>query len=239
MPSQNLRDKIDAEFALREAKREQRAGGSGITEEMYLELEAQAQAAASRSRSLTDLSTLPHTMIGGAISATEIPGDIADPIYESYLTPEHEDEYLATLDATFEGTTPQLESHPIRSNEKEREIALRNPVSVYNWLRRNEPHVFLQDGNPQSDAPVQKSKEALKEASKHLKRASIVAKQEPKHDPEAIDEDGFVAGGVMEAPTKAKRKRDDEPYRPKGGSSRPYKKKKVGGGVAERRLEDA
>lgn len=66
---------------------------------------------------------------------------------------------------------------------------------------------------------------------------------------EMLDEDGFVIGGVAvpEVPEGRKRKRgkDDEPYRPKGGSSRPSKRKrastgpnKMDGGNGSRRVSD-
>ena len=60
---------------------------------------------------------------------------------------------------------------------------------------------------------------------------------------EVLDEDGFVIGGTglsdaVDGGRKRKRGKEDEPYRPKGGSSRPSKRKRASTGTrAEKRAE--
>ena len=99
--------------------------------------------------------------------------------------------------------------------ERDRDMALRNPVSVYNWLRKHQPQVFLQDNEIQSDKPARGT------TSRASKRASAPIKQEP----EFYDDDGIAVD--TGSSLRGKRKRDDDGgYRPKGGNSRPAKRKK-------------
>ena len=99
--------------------------------------------------------------------------------------------------------------------ERDRDMALRNPVSVYNWLRKHQPQVFLQDNEMQSE------KAAKGASSRTSKRASASIKQEP----ELYDDDGIAVDAGSSS--RGKRKRDDDGgYRPKGGNSRPAKRKK-------------
>ena len=94
-------------------------------------------------------------------------------------------------------------------------MAVRNPVSVYNWLRKHQPQVFLQDNELNSEKPAKTT------GSRTSKRASVAIKQEP----ELYDDDGIAID--MGATPRGKRKRDDDGgYRPKGGNSRPAKRKK-------------
>ena len=160
------------------------------------------------------------------LSEEPLPHDLGDESPAGYLSLEHEEEYLNALDAALEGR-PIPDSHPIRSNEREKDMALRNPMSVYNWLRKHQPQVFLQDSDSAPDKPVQKPATAAK-----APRRSNVP---PKLEPEVIDEEGFLVSGNLEAPSRSKRKREDEPYRPKGGSSRPSKRKRTSAGNAGNR----
>ena len=175
----------------------------------------------------TRISTLthniPHTDLE-SLSLGEVPYDINGPSPAGFLDPAHEEDYLASMDAAMDPSDSQqfttIASYSTRTSErqeKERDANLRNPVSVYNWLRRNAPSVFE---NPDEKPPV---------PGRNSKRASNIIKQEP----ELLDDEGNLLSSVVEGPTKVKRKRDDEPYRPKGGSSRPSKRRKAGSGPAE------
>ncbi|KAI1773533.1 IEC3 subunit of the Ino80 complex, chromatin re-modelling-domain-containing protein [Hypoxylon cercidicola] len=119
-------------------------------------------------------------------------------------------------------------------------FALRNPTSVYNWLRRHAPKTFLQDlekekekdkskdkdrddrhGDKDDDGGKQKRKSG---GVARTKRQSAANRKE-KEAAESMDWDDEAG---YDAPVlKGKRKRDDDGgYRPKGGSSRPTKKRK-------------
>ncbi|KAI9882361.1 MAG: hypothetical protein M1823_005894 [Watsoniomyces obsoletus] len=81
----------------------------------------------------------------------------------TYFHPEEESAWLDELDKTLSEEGPkqrskasQLQSASVIEREEDKEMALKNPVSVYNWLRRNQPQVFLQDkeamgGNPTAE----------------------------------------------------------------------------------------
>ncbi len=164
-----------------------------------------------------------------------LPDDLSSETPPGYLTPTHEDDYLFTLDSHL-GNAPILprvnvSTNNIRSGdrgpEKEKEIQVRNPVSVYNWLRKHQPQVFLQD----NEVITEKANSRSGNLSKPTKRPSIAVK--PEH--ELIDEDGFLLNDSVGS-AKSKRKREDEPYRPKGGSSRPSKRKREDGGSASKKV---
>lgn len=143
-----------------------------------------------------------------------------------YFTPEHETEHYLALDAKLgdEAAALQLERIPDPPTfaEREREASMRNPASVYNWLRRNQPQT-LQDHEAASEKSTSRPSNA-----RTSKRAPAQRKDE---DRELYDEDGMD----LEPTPKNKRKRDDDTgYRPKGGSSRPKKKKEEGTPSANR-----
>jgi hypothetical protein len=219
---ESTRQSDHARAVLEEAKEEVAAGQ--MSSETYSQLEAALEKSMRRSRSLAELSSVPHTRID-AITASELPSEIDDTSMSGFLTTEHEEEHLASLDAALDGNQAPPDPHPIRSNERERESVLRNPVSVYNWLRRNHPSIFLQDGET-----------AMERGGARAGGPGKGGRRVTKAEPEVYDEEGFlISGGTTEAPSRSKRKREDEPYRPKGGSSRTLKKRKAGGGQAERR----
>ena len=168
---------------------------------------------------------IPHTELE-RLAINDFPYDINGPTLAGFLDPVHEEEYLASMDAAMDNPDSHqsniIASYSNRSTErqeKERDANLRNPVSVYNWLRRHVPSVFLQD-NSDEKPPA---------APRNSKRASNIIKQEP----ELLDDEGNLLSSIAEGPIKVKRKREDEPYRPKGGSSRPTKRRKAVSGPGE------
>ncbi|KAK0707587.1 IEC3 subunit of the Ino80 complex, chromatin re-modelling-domain-containing protein [Lasiosphaeris hirsuta] len=138
-----------------------------------------------------------------------------------------------------------------------RDFALRNPTSVYNWLRKHAPRTFLQDGEAHPDKengdeahpPSARGHGRGKgergagrgtggpgrgkraSAAHHVRDKTTVAVAETtEFDDDAVYETPGAAAG------KGKRKRthDEDPgYRPKGGSSRPTKKKRKSEGGVE------
>lgn len=144
----------------------------------------------------------------------------------SYLTAEQLDDYLCEVDnALSSGLPPNPQTSP------HHELALRNPHSVYNWLRRNEPKIFLQDGEGSEKSMGKPG--SLRGAGK---RASMPAPSKPD-SLEIVEEDGMrydptISG--LEPVKGSKRKREDDGgYHPKSGAptegkvkkSRPRKKK--------------
>ncbi|MCJ1400845.1 hypothetical protein MMC11_004054 [Xylographa trunciseda] len=226
--SRKTMDLGNARAALEEARHELSTGQ--ITPDSYRQLEAALNEALHKSLSLSRLSSTSHTVLDD-VPEDDLPHDIGESSPAGYLSLEHEEEYLAALDATLEGSGPRhmasRDSHPIRSNDRDKDVALRNPVSVYNWLRKHQPQVFLQD----SDSPPDRSSAKPSNAAKTPRRSTVVAKQEP----EVLDDEGLLISASLEGLSRSKRKRDDEPYRPKGGSSRPYKRKKTVNGQGDRK----
>lgn len=138
-----------------------------------------------------------------------------------FLTPEHETEYYLALDAKLgdESAIEQLVSMPSKSTlvERTRDANLRIPISVHNWLRRNQPQIFLQD-----------NENASEKSGSRPSRASKRATAQARKDDDMYDDDGsYMETASTTGGAKGKRKRDeDSGYRPKGGSSRPSRKKK-------------
>ncbi len=170
-----------------------------------------------------------------------------DPV--AYLSEDRVNDFLAQLDEQlgFKSLTqkPKTAGEEAYTNIPphltDRELEIKNPVSVYNWLRTHEPKIFLQDGEPASLKEQAASKPgALRGAGK---RAVLPAPS--RHGEfEIVEEDGLgydtSIGVVPHQKSGGKRKRvvtgtgsgshekvgeDDTGYRPKGGSSRPSKKK--------------
>ncbi len=214
-----------------------------ITPNTYKDLEADLLYTINKpNRVLAHLDATPHTTLQSVIP-NELPSDLDEDTPTGFLSPNHENEFLLSLDNTLGngslGSRPAVPSQLARANEKEREkdAQLRNPVSVHNWLRKNHD-LFLQQDDLNVDKPS--SRHATKVSPKpqnqpkSTKRPGAMIKQEH----EIIDDEGFVIGGAMDIPSKHKRKREDEPYRPKGGSSRPAKKKRISGGAAKKIVGD-
>ena len=152
-------------------------------------------------------------------------GDTQGAESTGFLTVKQEEQYLHHLDSYLNGQEPGPRSHAAhgagaktneKSTERDKELQLRNPVSVYNWLRRNRPNVFLQD-NEASDKPARPAGARI--SKRNATRDSIVKQEE-----ELYGEDGMA---MDSAGARGKRKRDDDGgYRPKGGNARPTKRKK-------------
>lgn len=144
-----------------------------------------------------------------------------------YLSIKEEDQYLQSLDGFMDRTTTNPRLHAAgnlgsrnaeRTIEREREMQLKNSVSVYNWLRRHQPQVFLQDNEPEKPSRATGSRSSTRKSA---------GKEALKQEPGLYDDEGIAVdqGGSLRG--KRKRERDnDGGYRPKGGSSRGTKRKK-------------
>jgi hypothetical protein len=158
-----------------------------------------------------------------------------DSVLNGFPAPAEEEQYLVGLDSYLDGVAstprpyaPMTIRGGERSIEKDREVAIKNPVSVYNWLRKNHPQVFLQDNEAHSEKPS--TRPATSRASK---RASAV-----KQEPDLYDEDGIAID--VGSSSRGKRKRDDDGgYRPKGGNGRPVKRKKEDGSASAKKSKRA
>jgi hypothetical protein len=184
------------------------------------------------------MESTPHLSLNSGHVSSELLSSLealeGHPAPISYLTPDQIDDYLYDIDSAIgTSTLPPLPHNPAQSpttHLSDKDLALRNPNSVYNWLRRHEPKIFLQDGEGSEKSSGKPG--ALRGAGK---RASIPAPSRPD-TVEFVEEDGIgydvsLSGGVG---AKGKRKRDDDGgYRPKGGASRPTKKKKKSNGSGD------
>jgi len=155
--------------------------------------------------------------------ATEQDRDSHAQTASGFPSSNQEEQYLQGLDAYLAGSAaaPRAFAHNTagrnieRGMDRDRDMALRNPVSVYNWLRKHQPQVFLQDNEVQSEKPARGT------TARSSKRASAPIKQEL----EPYDDDGIAVD--IGNTSRGKRKRDDDGgYRPKGGNSRPTKRRK-------------
>lgn len=239
--------------ALDEAKQDLYTGQ--ITPAAFKSMEMELNAILNRTNSLSNLSRVQHTTLK-IVSAEEMPNDLLQEAPIGYMTPSHEDEFLSAIDiylANLPPEAPLMLPRPFRPTDREREkdAQLRNPVSVYNWLREHRPKVFLQDPRPEekesapekvpsvSESAGPKSSPKPPASGTAKRRSAAVLKQEVEPEPEILDDEGNVIGGaVIDPPApKNKRKRDDDAYRPKGGSSKPRKRGKGSSGAVVRKTE--
>jgi len=186
---------------------------------------------------LSRLLEVPHTI---ARDNMELPLDMDGQSPPAYLDTYHEEEYLSALDSLLSNPSAMLDDHsgrPIRLTEppklSDKDLATRNPVSVYQWLRRNQPHVFLQDFK--DEAASEKGARGVGKGKRKSVANEPISAGTPaalKGEYDWMDEGG--EGSVAVRPEgggsgRGKRSKDDEPYRPKGGSSRPAKRKREDG----------
>lgn len=136
-----------------------------------------------------------------------------------FLTPDHEMEYIAGMDSRNGIIYRACERRT--SVEREREVQIRNPLSVYNWLK-NRAHLL----NQQQDAAEQAAAESSSKPSRTTATRNAKRAREPVREEDMYDEDGIALEVPAPSTGRGKRKRDEDGgYRPKGGSGgRPKKK---------------
>jgi len=231
-------DASEARAALEELKADLTTGQ--ISPRSYSQFEASLSDTINKPKLLTHLDTTPHTTLD-SVFPDNLPSDLDEDTPIGYLSPDHEDEFLSNLDITL-GAVP-LDTRPIApsqlaktsARDKEKDAMLRNPVSVYNWLRKHHPQAFFQDESNSDKSSQKNAPKPSPKPSNPIKSSKRIGAI-PKQEQEILDEEGFLVEGNPEMPLKGKRKRDDEPYRPKGGSSRPTKKKRTSGGSAIKKI---
>lgn len=150
-----------------------------------------------------------------------------DPLPLRYLTTEELETYLDGLDHA----NPNALNPPLTSQE----MSVRNPHSVYNWLRINMPKVFLQDGEGSERSSVKPT--ASRTSSKKIAPAPTSARnsaQDNGYDDDLGDEglemmEGLVSGNGGKSKGKRKRAAEDEDggYHPKQGRVEDGKGKKA------------
>lgn len=241
-----------AKAALREARLELKAGEMSPTAYRDLELSILSNKSFRPYRSYAELDqTVPH-----AAPSTYY----YEPRYENgdrplplgYPTPHHEEQIYqmlptrkfspiyaptnptarASATAAFDPFEPfpQIRTDP-RTAERDRDMAIRNPMSVYNWLRKNQPQVFLQDNEVNSEKSTRGAGPRSSKRDRTSKGGIVVKKEKTEEEDLAYDEDG-IAVETLTTKGRGKRKRDEDGgYRPKGGSNRPSKRKKEDGGT--------
>ncbi|RMZ85484.1 hypothetical protein DV737_g729, partial [Chaetothyriales sp. CBS 132003] len=231
--SSQITDQQSGHIALRKARYRLQLGQINACEYSNLKrsmLRTPVFAAETSYTSLTKYAAaIPQTTRPGAADA---PGHMANP----FLATKQEDQYLQSLDSCIAGRKSNIRAHAAhslgtkyteKSSERDKEMQLQNPVSVYNWLRKHEPKVFLQDNESTMDKTPRATGARL--SKRNANRDSII-----KQEQEMYDDDGIAIDVSNTA--KGKRKRDDDGgYRPKGGNSRVSKKKKEDGGASPRK----
>ncbi|EOA91699.1 uncharacterized protein SETTUDRAFT_133472 [Exserohilum turcica Et28A] len=152
-----------------------------------------------------------------------------------YMSPAHEDEYLLATDQLLEQPGFDQSLHhgrPIRLASaqpplSEKDLTVRNPDSVYNWLRKHQPQVFLQDKDGPHHENLSEKSAAPKatKATAKAKRESAIGTPGPREH----EDDDSAAPETGKGRRKTGAGDDDTAYRPKGGSSRPTKRKRDDG----------
>ncbi|KAI5207896.1 amino acid transporter [Aureobasidium subglaciale] len=179
---------------------------------------------------------IPHPRYHHPISALVAEADPA------FLSSSHEDAYLARLDNKLEPTAPLSEPRipspqplsKLTQRELDREVELRNPLSVHNWLKK---HGTISDidaaseggANAQTPATANRRRNLAKQiGDKALERAR---EKEGSPGSTVDNEEGAAAAvtGGDDTPGKPKKAReDDQTYRPKGGRSKSKRKRDEG-----------
>jgi IEC3 subunit of the Ino80 complex, chromatin re-modelling len=176
---------------------------------------------------------VPHTHLTSDTS--KYPVDLTSDTPTGYLSTSYEEEYLATLDPQIMGPDAlddvwrPLRLPPSRQLPLEKELHNSNPVSVLSWLRRNHPETFIQEKEAQSDKPAPRARggggggkrSSLAQSSNAGKAGTPVIEEAGEEEQVGAD-----AATADKAGGRGKKGKEDEPYRPKGGSSRPSKRKR-------------
>ncbi|GAB1211132.1 hypothetical protein ATERTT37_000244 [Aspergillus terreus] len=218
-PPSALHDDVTAATQrLKDAKTEMKNGRIDIDRYRELEEAMKRGKAFAPQLEYSALTKFPHT----SPPTEELNVPTANSLEQTlgFFTPEHETEYYLAMDAKLgdEAAALQLSRAPEKPSfaERERELALRNPISVYNWLRRNQPHIFLQDNEVASEKSASRS---------NLRTSKKPPTTQPRKDEDTHDEDGSVDTSTA----KGKRKREEDAgYKPKTSGSRSRKKKDDG-----------
>lgn len=182
---------------------------------------------------------------GNATSLIQLEATISHPKSQSsssayqgnpaFLTPAHEDAYLARLDSKLDPialSEPRLPSPPalskLSTRELDREVELRNPLSVHNWLKKHGTISDMDAGSEGGAANTPATANKRRNLAKQVGDRAIERAREKEGSPGSTqDMDDEL--GVDDTPGKKKGRDDDQTYRPKGGRSSKAKRKREDG----------
>lgn len=173
-------DPATAKLALREAEKDLSRGHLSVEEFTEIESQLTERIHPPYVRKLSSLLRTPHT----PYTPVDIPSDLKGDDPAGYFNPSHEEEHLAALDAALADPHPSADDVPgrpilppesTRTVPSDKDLAFRNPDSAYNWLRRYQPQVFLQDHQPASATAENASDKAAPPPAAHHHRGSISA----------------------------------------------------------------
>ena len=221
-----------------------------ITPRDHEALLARVRAGLGPAKPLALLEDTAHTPLAAVAAAAPaaLPDELRADDMLGYMSAAHEDDYLAALDAGLDAPPGSSAPPPPAAAERS------NPASTVNWLRRFKPDVLsaeppaastngggggdVVDGKlegatggegAEAGGPRRDAGSGRKEGGR-AKRASAANMQE------LLDDMGYVIGETPAESARGggtgrgKRKRDDEPYRPKGGSGSRARRKPSEGG---------
>lgn len=218
-------NKVELHRALREAR--VKFDSCQISREEYLLIENDllSRLSAPSVNDLFSLLSIPHTHnISG-----DTPEDFLEDNLNGYMTPTHEEEYLNSLDSALNDGSEAYRKisraapQPQPRGLSEKDLILQNPNSVYHWLKKHQPQIFNHE--KEFEGSTEKSISTSKRvAPKRSSDITTVASSNAR-DAANFEDDVFYTP----EPLKAKKTKDDEPYRPKGGSSKPAKRKREEG----------
>jgi hypothetical protein len=177
---------------------------------------------------LSSLLEMPHR----TYTLNDVSAEVKMDNPAAYMDSAYEDEYLENLDSqladplNFMDTNRPLRVPASRMLPSDKDLSNQNSDSVLSWLRRHHPETFIQEKDHPPEKPAPRPRGSGKRSS--LAQTSTPAlKAEPADD---IDEEELLLAKEPEKPTtKGKKSKGDEPYRPKGGSSRASKRKREDG----------
>jgi hypothetical protein len=188
-------------------------------------------------KNLVDMEAqIPHpTIRHDQLDSLAIEADAA------FLSSTHEDAYLARLDSKLEpaalsearAPSPQPLSK-LTLRELDREVELRNPLSVHNWLKKHgnmsdTADAASEGGAAQTPATSNKRRNLAKQVGDKALERAREKEGSPGSTQDADEDMSIAAGGDDNTPGKPKRSRDDDQaYRPKGGRSKSKRKREEG-----------
>ena len=183
---------------------------------------------------------VPHTTYDPPLEKYQLPaefwGDETGQAPDGYLTPKHEEEYLTVIDNALDVIPlpspsrpntiidPSVDLRPRNTSPPtERDFATQNPISVHNWLLRNKPQIKMEHDGYSERGEVGTGSGGNKKKGGRREKTKEDAPFEGLDD-----EIGFDAASEEHfGKSKRKSKGDgDHTYRPKGGRSRPAKRKR-------------
>ncbi|PHH81090.1 hypothetical protein CDD80_3372 [Ophiocordyceps camponoti-rufipedis] len=179
------------------------------------------------------LDDVPHSSYGDARDArrpylADLNAPDGDARPANFLSADDIDNYVYAVDRAIDPDAQIPTLAPRANAANAQPSALKNPTSVTNWLRKNAPKIFLQDGEHQDDdavvAPAARKRTTTTPRTERSKPAKKRSRPVPQEWDPAEEDHGD--GAATPSSARGKRKRDEDAgYRP-GGSSRPAKKKR-------------